>query len=196
MNTPRKHGYVYAPLQASTELSLLNLDDIVSDTKKGRTGLKSLLDTLECHDTLIVPSLAHLGDSLPRLLVIFKLLASKQVELVCIDDDLSVPHDEMTAHCGFLTSLVNFNRKQHGQARRQGIAKARKKGLYVGRKPLLVGEKAKQVDELIAKAKKSTQLADPHALSITDIAKQVGVSPSTLYRYLATLQKQAQKKAS
>lgn len=181
----RTHGYMYTPFEPlEPTLSIdMGLDNLVQDSDKARDGLKSLLGDMNPHDSLIVPSLTHLADSMPRLLHIFKALSAKNIELICVEDDLSIAHEQMPTCHVFLDGLVSFNRKHHKIAQSNGIAKAREKGLYTGRKPLIVGDKAELVDSLLKE--KNANVANYFRLSITDIASKVGVSPSTIYRYVA-----------
>jgi DNA invertase Pin-like site-specific DNA recombinase len=57
----------------------------------------------------------------------------------------------------------------------EGVAIAKKKGKYRGRKPMLTDEKILALKDMVAKGEKKT-----------DVARHFKMSRETLYRYLST----------
>jgi DNA invertase Pin-like site-specific DNA recombinase len=69
--------------------------------------------------------------------------------------------------------IAEFERALIHERQAEGIALAQKKGVYIGRKKSLNSEQVDYMKESIAKHKKKKE-----------IAKELGVSRETVYRYL------------
>ena len=76
-----------------------------------------------------------------------------------------------------LGAVVEFNRSLIREAQREGIAKAKKRGVYKGRKSVLTADTVAKIEDLIAQRNSSVE--NYKKLSNTDIAKQVGISKSS-----------------
>lgn len=70
-------------------------------------------------------------------------------------------------------AFAEFERSLIRERQLEGIALAKKKGLYGGRKSVLSEEKMEEIDQLIEAGQKKSE-----------IARQVKISRETLYRYL------------
>ena len=66
--------------------------------------------------------------------------------------------------------------------KKEGIEKAKKNGVYKERKSVLTTDTIAQIESLLAERNSSVE--NYKTMSNTDIAKQVGISKSSLYRYL------------
>jgi len=148
--------------------------DTMSGARDDRPGLAALLDYVRTGDTVVVWKLDRLGRNMIHILQTVKELTERGIMLVSITDgiDSSTPAGRMMI--GVLGSLAEYEReliKERTALKREA---ARKNGARFGR-PRKVND-AKH----IATAKRMKD--DGHTAK--DIAKYLGVSRATLYRYL------------
>lgn len=171
------------------QLDGLTLDKIFTDKQSGkdkdRPQLQAMIEYARSGDTVFVHSLDRLARNFDDLLAIIKELNAKGVtfksltENITIGGDGASPMDTLILH--IFGAIAQFNRSLIREAQREGIAKAKERGVYAGRKSVLTAEKRKEIDELLAKKEQS--LSDYKKISYSEIAKQVGVSLSVLNRY-------------
>lgn len=81
-----------------------------------------------------------------------------------------------------LGAVSELERALIRERQKEGIEKAKKKGVYKGRKSVLTTDTIAQIESLLAERNSSVE--NYKTMSNTDIAKQVGISKSSLYRYL------------
>lgn len=174
------------------QLDGLKLDKVFSDKQSGkdkdRPQLKAMIEYARSGDTVFVHSLDRLARNFDDLLAIIKELNAKgvtfksQAENITIGGNGTNPMDTLILH--IFGAIAQFNRSLILEAQREGIAKAKERGVYTGRKPSIDKEKAKQIDELLAQ--KNKDLDSYKSLSYQDIADKTGISLSTLNRYMRT----------
>lgn len=172
------------------QLDGVALDRIFTDKMTGsikdRPQLKAMLDYVRYGDTVVVHSLDRLARNFDDLLSIIKQLKQKGVTFKSLQENLVInatgdnPIDTLILH--IFGAIAQFNRSLIREAQREGIAKAKKKGVYKGRKSVLTPQIITQIEELLAKRHASVE--NYKKLSNNDIARQVGISKSSLYRYL------------
>lgn len=147
--------------------------DVRSGAKWDRPGLADLRRTLREGDTLVVIALDRLGRSLSDMVELLAWIQEHGIMLRSLREgiDLSTSTGRMLA--GLFSLLAEYERSlilERAEAARDA---ARARGRQVGRPAVLTADKAKEVDDLLAeKIEKSA------------IARKVGVSRATLYRYL------------
>jgi len=151
--------------------------DVMSGARDDRPGLAALMEYVREGDTVVVWKLDRLGRNTLHILQTVKELTDRGVTLVSTTDgiDSSKPAGRMMI--GVLGSLAEYERelvKERTALKRQA---SRANGTKFGR-PKKVADV-----EHIATAKRMK--ADGH--SAKHIAKYLGVSRATLYRYLATI---------
>jgi DNA invertase Pin-like site-specific DNA recombinase len=149
--------------------------DVMSGARDDRPGLAQLLAYVRAGDTVVVWKLDRLGRNMLHILQTVKELTDRGVTLVSTSDgiDSSTPAGRMMI--GVLGSLAEYERdliRERTALKRQA---SRANGTKFGR-PCKVADA-----EHIATAKRMK--ADGHTGK--DIAKYLGVSRATLYRYLA-----------
>lgn len=133
-------------------------------------------------DCLVVHSMDRLARSLVDLLGIVKGLTGRGVSVRFIKENQTFTRDNTpdapyaNLMLGLLGSVAEFERSMIKERQREGIAKAKAKGVYKGRGAKLTPE---QVTEL--KAKVANRRA---GVSMESIAKEFGISRQTLYQYL------------
>lgn len=165
--------------------------DKMTGSTKDRPQLKAMLDYVRYGDTVVVHSLDRLARSLEDLISIINQLNKKGVSFKSIKDNLTFdgvnnsPMDKFFLH--ILGAVSELERALIRERQKEGIAKAKQRGVYKGRKPSLTPEKQAIIEERLAQKEKD--LDSYKAISYQSIADEVGVSLSTLNRYLAKRKK-------
>lgn len=172
------------------QLNGVALDRIFTDKMTGATKdrpqLKAMLDYVRYGDTVIVHSLDRLARNFDDLLNIIKELGKKGVTFKSLQENITIngintsPIDTLILH--IFGAIAQFNRSLIREAQREGIAKAKQRGVYKGRKPSLTPEKQVIIEERLKDKEKN--LESYKAISYQSIADEVGVSLATLNRYL------------
>lgn len=150
-------------------------DNIVTDTMSGastdRPGLVALLDTIGPGMTLVVWRIDRLSRSLRHLLEVSDLLMRKGARLVslCEGIDLGTPAGRMVY--GMLGAVAQFERDVIRERTKAGLAAAKARGVKLGAKPVLIGEKYDQVRDMMLRKIPGHR-----------IARAVGCSTATIYK--------------
>ena len=183
-NTGTRIGYVRVSTVTQTlkqqqdALGQAGVSKTFSDTMSGarddRPGLAALLDYVSEGDTVVVWKLDRLGRNTLHILETVKTLTDRGVTLVSTTDGIDSSTAAGRMVIGVLASMAEFERelvKERTALKREA---SRKNGTKFGR--------PRKVDdaEHITTAKRMK--ADGHIGK--DIAKYLGVSRATLYRYL------------
>lgn len=192
-------GYIrVSSLDQKTDRQLdgLNLDKVFTDKTTGsnldRPQLKAMIDYARHGDTVIVHSLDRMARNLEDLLNIINQLHEKGVIFKSIKENLTLdgsqpsPMDKFLLH--ILGAVAEFNRSLIREAQREGIAKAKARGAYKGRKKALTKAQIKELKEILELKNSSVEEYKKHPL--LQVAKHFGVSLPTLNRYIATIKKQ------
>lgn len=188
-------GYIrVSSLDQNTDRQLdgITLDKIFTDKMTGSTKerpqLTAMLDYVRYGDTVVVHSLDRLARNFDDLLTIIKRLTQKGVTFKSLQENITIngtntsPMDTLILH--IFGAIAQFNRSLIREAQKEGIAKARQKGVYKGRKSVLTPNIVENIEHLLAK--RNSSVDEYKKISHTDIARQVGISKSSLYRYLQT----------
>lgn len=148
--------------------------DVMSGARDDRPGLAELMAYVRDGDTVVVWKLDRLGRNMLHILQTVKELTERGVTLVSTSDgiDSSTPAGRMMI--GVLGSLAEYERELIRERTGLKRAASRANGTKFGR-PRKVGDA-----DHIATARRMK--ADGHIAK--DIAKYLGVSRATLYRYL------------
>lgn len=177
------------------QLDGISLDKTFTDKSSGATKdrpeLQRMLEYVRHGDTVVVHSLDRLARNLEDLVSIIKQLNAKGVTFKSIKENLTLngvntsPMD--TLFLQIFGAIAEFNRSLIKEAQKEGIAKAKAKGKYTGRKPSL---NQQQIEELKAMLEQRNQSVEAFkAMPLSGIAKHFGVSLSTMKRYVAKLNK-------
>jgi len=142
----------------------------VADT---RPQLQAALDWVREGDTLLVTKLDRLARSVADLVAITETLRAKGVGLriLAMNLDTSTPTGKLMLN--LLGSIAEFERELMLERQREGIAKAKAEGKYVGRQPT-ARRQAGEVLRLKAEGK-----------SAGDIVAALGISRASVFRILA-----------
>jgi DNA invertase Pin-like site-specific DNA recombinase len=149
--------------------------DVMSGARDDRPGLAGLLDYVRKGDAVVVWKLDRLGRNTLHILETVKVLTDRGVTLISTSDGIDSSTAAGRMVIGVLASMAEFERELVKERTALKRATSRANGAKFGR-PRKVGDA-----EHIATAKRMK--ADGHIGR--DIAKYLGVSRATLYRYLA-----------
>jgi len=148
-------------------------EDRISGSRAERPGLERLMEMLREGDTLVVWKLDRLGRSVKHLVDLVGELSGRGVQFCSLTDsiDTSTPSGRFFFHV--MASLAQMERELTIERTRAGLETARQ----LGRKG---GRKRQMTDSKIESAKKLLSSGVPPK----DVAKNLGVSVPTLYRWV------------
>jgi DNA invertase Pin-like site-specific DNA recombinase len=151
--------------------------DKISGKSRHRPQLNALLDYAREGDTILVHSMDRLARNLDdlRKLVIYELVP-KKITVKFLKENLtfSGKTDPMSKlMLSVMGSFAEFERALLRERQLEGIALAKQRGAYKGRKKVLTPEKIENLKVLLKKK-----------VSKTKIANTLGISRETLYKYL------------
>jgi DNA invertase Pin-like site-specific DNA recombinase len=152
------------------------------DTK--RPQLQACLEYIREGDVLIVHSMDRLARNVDDLRRIVKELTAKGVQVQFIKEGLTFNGDDSPMSNLLLTMLgavAEFERSLLRERQREGIAIAKRNGVYKGRKPSLASERVVEMLAQIAAGEMKSK-----------VARNFGISRETLYQYA----RQGQEKAA
>ena len=184
MRNTQKIGYVRVSTvdqHTDRQLSDLALDRIFTEHASGknvgdRPALQEMLAFIREGDEVYVHSMDRLARNLRDLLSLVEQINGKGVTLHFVTENLSFhPNAEANPMATLMLSLLGavaqFERSLILERQREGIAKAKARGTYKGRKPLN--------SHTLEKAKEMRA----SGMSLVKVAKELGCGKSTLYNY-------------
>ena len=152
--------------------------DKASGAKASRESLKLALDVLRKNDTLVVWKLNRLGRSMRDLVNIVSHLEQRGVNFKSLTDQIDTSTTAGRFFFHVMASLAQMERDLTVERTRAGLEAARRQGRTGGRK-------RKMADSKMAVAKRLLQ----NGVSAREVAKNLGVSIPTLYRWLPASQR-------
>lgn len=185
-----KHvGYVrVSSVGQNTDRQLVGvqLDKVFEEKVSGRNVgsrevLNLCLDYLREHDTLHVHSIDRLARNMSDLLSIVDDLVKRDVIIKFHAEGLTFapqtddPMASLMLH--MLGAFAEFERTLIGQRRKEGLEAARKRGRQIGRRKSLSDEDLSKITQQLSEG-----------VSKSDLAKEYGVSRTTLYAALSRSQ--------
>jgi DNA invertase Pin-like site-specific DNA recombinase len=147
--------------------------DEMSGTKSDRPGLSKALEILRKDDTLVVWKLDRLGRSVKNLIELVSDINKQDIHFKSLTDsiDTSTPSGRFFFHV--MASLAQMERELIVERTKAGLEAAKKLGRRGGRKRVMT-------DSKLTSAKKLLSSGVPPR----DVAKDLGVSLATLYRWI------------
>lgn len=148
--------------------------DEMSGVKRERPGLSEALTYMRAGDTLVVWRLDRLGRSLKDLIQRVEELQQSQVGFRSLHEsiDTTSPGGKFQFHV--FSALAEFERDLIRERTMAGLRAARARGKLGGRPKGMTADKVKMAARL---------MKDPN-VSAKEICKMLGVSRTTLYRYI------------
>lgn len=178
----KRVGYIrVSSLDQNTERQLdgIELDKLFMDKASGkdvhRPQLKAALDYLRDGDVVVVHSMDRLARNLVDLRTLVDGLTGRGIQVEFVKEDLRFTGDDSNVSrlmLSIMGAVAEFERAMLKERQREGIALAKKKGLYKGRKPSLTPERVQLLRARIAAGEKKAALA-----------REFGISRETLYQY-------------
>ncbi|HEV8569590.1 MAG TPA: recombinase family protein [Micromonosporaceae bacterium] len=150
--------------------------DKASGKDTARPKLDELLAFVRDGDTVIVHSMDRLARNLDDLRRLVRTLTGKGVRVEFIKENLIFTGED-SPMANLLLSVMGafaeFERALILERQREGIAAAKQRGAYTGRKPALTADQARQLRERAATGERKSALAT-----------EFGISRETVYSYL------------
>lgn len=148
----------------------------LSGKDRNRPQLESMISFVREGDVVLVHSMDRLGRNLDDLRSTVRLLTSKGVRVEFVKEKLAFTGDDSamaTLLLSVMGAFAEFERSLIRERQREGIALAKKRGVYRGRKRSLTEA---QIAQLAARAAVGAAKAT--------LARDFGVSRQTVYEYL------------
>jgi DNA invertase Pin-like site-specific DNA recombinase len=162
------------------QLDGIDVERTFTDTAPGkdtaRPQLEELLAFVRDGDTVIVHSMDRLARNLDDLRRLVRTLTSKGVRVEFDKEHLTFTGEDSpmaTLMLSVMGAFAEFERALILERQREGIAAAKQRGAYTGRKPALTRERAQQLRDRAA-------AGEPKAT----LAREFGISRETVYSYL------------
>jgi DNA invertase Pin-like site-specific DNA recombinase len=161
------------------QLEGVELDKTFTDKASGkdvkRPQLQAALEYMREGDVLVVHSMDRLARNLDDLRRIVTELTGRGVQIQFMKEGMLFTGED-SAMSKLLLSVMGafaeFERALLGERQREGIAIAKKAGVYKGRKPSLTPERVTELRARVAAGEKRAGLA-----------REFGISRETLYQY-------------
>jgi len=153
-------------------------EDKLSGKDANRPALQSLIEFAREGDTVKVHSLDRLGRNLVDLRQIVDTLTGKGVTVTFCKEDLSFSADRSNPFADLMLNMLGsfsqFERSMILERQKEGVQIAKAKGIYKGRKQEMTESRIAELRQRVADGE-----------SKAGVAKAMGISRDTLYRYLA-----------
>jgi len=146
--------------------------DVMSGARDDREGLADAIAAIGPGDKLVVWRIDRLSRSLRHLLDVAEEIHANGGALVslCEGIDLGTPAGRMVF--GILGAIAQFERDIIRERTKAGLAAAKKRGVKLGAKPALEGERLDQVKALLIRGVAGHR-----------IARQFEISEATIYKH-------------
>jgi DNA invertase Pin-like site-specific DNA recombinase len=181
------HGQRIGYIRVSTldqhtqrQLEGIEVDQTFTDKASGkdtkRPQLDQLMDFVRSGDTVIVHSMDRLARNLDDLRRIVQTLTGKGVRIEFVKEHLTFTGEDSpmaNLMLSVMGAFAEFERALIKERQREGIAQAKKRGAFKGRKKSLSQADVAQMRQQIAAG-----------MSKAQVAREFGISRQTLYQYL------------
>ena len=162
------------------QLEGIRLDRVFTDKASGkdtkRPQLEALLEFVREGDLVVCHSMDRLARNLDDLRKLVMGLTKRGIRVEFVKEALTFTGEDSpmaTLLLNVMGSFAQFERELIKERQREGIAIAKKKGVYKGRKPSLTPEQAAELRKRVASGEKKA-----------GIARDFHISRETLYQYL------------
>ena len=150
---------------------IIRAEKVSGTSIQGRDELNTLLEFLRDGDELVVTRVDRLARSVLDLQTIVRDIKSKGVHLRATEQPIDTSTPAGKCFLDMLGVFAEFETNLRRERQMEGIAKAKERGVYKGRKP--------SVDK--------TQIIELHksGMGATAITKELNISRATVYRAIA-----------
>lgn len=181
--TGKRIGYIRVSgieQNTSRQLNDIQLDRIFKDQASGknrdRPELTAMLQFAREGDVVFVHSMDRLARNLDDLRTLVRSLTQQGVRLVFVKENLTFSSEDSPMSqlmLSIMGAFAEFERSLLLERQREGIALAKARGAYKGRKRKFSTEEVKALKGRVESGETKAQ-----------IARDLGISRETLYRYL------------
>jgi DNA invertase Pin-like site-specific DNA recombinase len=162
------------------QLDGVEVERVFTDKASGKDTTRPKLDEMIAFvrdgDTVLVHSMDRLARNLDDLRRLVRTLTGKGVRVEFVKENLVFTGEDSpmaTLLLSVMGAFAEFERALILERQREGIAAAKHRGVYAGRKPALTAAQAQQLRERAAAGERKSALA-----------KEFGISRETVYSYL------------
>jgi DNA invertase Pin-like site-specific DNA recombinase len=134
-------------------------------TTAGRDQLDTIIKIIDKGERLVVWKLDRLARNMVDLLEIVKVIKAKGASLEILDQKIDTGTASGTAFLQMLGVFAEFETNLRKERQTAGIAKAKAKGVYKGRKPALTAEQCQDIKQKKAAGMNPTQLSREYQVS-------------------------------
>ncbi len=149
-------------------------EDRASGAKSDRDGLRKALEFMREGDTLVVWKLDRLGRSLKHLIDVINRLNDNKMYFKSVQESIDTGSSGGKLIFHVFGALAEFERDMIRERTLAGIEAARQRGR--------IGGRPKKLDKKMVEFARS--MLDDKSNTVTDVCKALGITKSTLYRYL------------
>ncbi len=162
------------------QLEQIAVDRLFTDKASGkdtrRPELEALLTFVREGDTVVVHSMDRLARNLDDLRHIVQKLTRRGVRIEFVKENLTFTGEDSpmaNLMLSVMGAFAEFERALIRERQREGIALAKQRGAYRGRKKALSGEQVAELKRRVAAGEQKAKLA-----------REFGISRETLYQYV------------
>lgn len=160
-------------------------EDKISGTSHTREGLDAALSMISAGDQLLVWRLDRLGRSIPHVMTIVTELTARGASLVSLAEGFDTGNEAGELYSTILALIAHVERRMIVARTRAGLDAARQRGVRLGAPRKLSKRQCARAARMAAKGR-----------HIDDIAAELGVSRSTLYRRMKSKPSQVNRAAA
>ena len=157
-------------------------EETASGARRDRPELTAALEFMRSGDSLVVWKLDRLARSTRQLLETVEALERRGIGLKILTQNMDTTSAGGRLIFTVFSAIAEFEREVIRERTRAGLDAARARGRKGGRPRALSDKDLKEARAL---------LTDPE-ITVADVARRLGVGPSTLYRYLPAARQSAQ----
>ena len=165
------------------QLDGLALDKVFTDKASGkdvnRPQLEAMLSFIREGDTVVVHSMDRLARNLDDLRKLVQLLTKRSIRIEFVKESLVFTGEDSpmaNLMLSVMGAFAEFERALIRERQREGIAIAKQRGAYRGRKKSLSDDKVAELKQRVADGEQKAA-----------IARDLGISRETLYQYLRSM---------
>lgn len=151
--------------------NVIREEKVSGTSRHGRAELDTLLQFIRSGDTLVVTRIDRLARSVADLQDIVRTLREKGANLLVTEQKVDTSTAAGKCFFDMLGVFAEFETNLRKERQMEGIAKAKAKGAYKGRKPIIDVDQVRRLKE--------------EGLGATEIAKRLKIVRSSVYRVLA-----------
>jgi len=164
------------------QLENVQVDRVFTDYASGKDTARPQLDALlrfaRDGDTVVVHSMDRLARNLDDLRRIVRSLTERGIRVEFVKEGLTFTGEDApmaTLLLSVMGAFAEFERALIRERQREGVALAKQRGVYRGRKKALSEEAVGELRRRIALGERKAQ-----------VARDLGISRETVYQYLRT----------